>query len=521
MSTVPALISRNVGNTLTNFTTWGSLVFNVKAFKAKGDYNPDTGLGTDDTDAIRAAYNEAKLVYGTVFFPPGNYLVSDTTIIDIPVVIEGRIVFGSGSAIYTNTNKPIFLVTSAVLIDGIAFHGDNDPVKTLQDGIFAVNTNSVYIRNCFFFRLTNGIHIKDTVFYSAIESCTFFSATNAFIYGEGTTNPGYQITINHCICPVNGSKYGFYFQNAGTVTIDDLEMSPTNCTDAAIVFESISANGGLQQISHSRIEGSLICGLKLIGTALNPIKNIHVSNTYIAGDPSVSVDYGTGLSFENCFFTGSGGGAAGRNALSVKYQGDNIKQTDCAYQVTNVAITADLACTSISLDITNPTFGGGLPFIYLPFLSPAYIKRISVFGGTVGVAATPLDIGNYNPDKIRVNVAGLYLSENWIVPIMDTGWSNFGAPYSTVAYKKDSNGWVHFKGFIKYSGTVGAGTFIFQVPAGYRPGEYIVRPTLSSNAGTAVPCVIEVQSIGAVVNGAISAGGTWLCLDGISYLAEN
>jgi polygalacturonase len=42
-------------------------LFNVKGYGAMGD-----GV-TDDTTAVRAAYNLAKIAGGVVYFPPGSY----------------------------------------------------------------------------------------------------------------------------------------------------------------------------------------------------------------------------------------------------------------------------------------------------------------------------------------------------------------------------------------------------------------------------------------------------------------
>lgn len=387
--------------------------YNVRNFGAKGDYNHLTGMGTDDTQSFKDAYNVAKLTNGVVIIPQGNYLVDSSQInVDAMVKFKGERIFDKGSVLYVKSNHPVFYVTSASSFEGISIIGSDNIAHSLQDGIFVDGVSNVDIIGCFFDNLYNSIHVKDAVFYSTIERCRFFSAKNSFIYGEGAHPSGYQITINKCIASAADSKYGFYFENVGTLTILDLEMSPTGCTDSSIRFESLATNAGVQQISHSRIEGSLSYGIKLTGTESNPIQYVSVSNSYIAGNQSVFGEYCRNISFDNCYFTGEDDGGEDRNGFSSLYQADNISFNNCEFQVTNAPLRVADTCTSVSFNVTNPNYPGTLPFIYLPYLDPLRIKRVSVFGGYIGSNARPIDLPglSYSPTVTRVDVANVYVT---------------------------------------------------------------------------------------------------------------
>jgi len=461
MATVSELMASRITNAQINEQTWGGVIFNVKAFGAKGDYNTSTGLGTDDSTAIINAYQAAAKVNGTVEFPPGNYLINSTITLSDAVRIKGDRVNMGGSRIFTKANAPIFRVKAAAHIEGLSFMGSKEVSKTSQVAIYIDNISNVTIFDCYFQDFYDCIYIYNVVFYSTIERCRFYSAVRSMIRGAGVTASGYQVTINHCVVTPgsNGGESGFYFENAGTVTINDLEMSPTNLSDASIVFASIAANGGIQQITHSRLEGSSNVGLKLIGTSGNPIKFVFVSNTYIAGNPAVRMDYATNCYFDNCYFTGSSDGLSGRHALLVNHVGDNIKMNNCEYQVTNVPITADIGCSSISLDIVNPNYTSAHQFIYLPFLTSSEVDRISVFGGLIGIHTTPVDIPAGTKSIVQVEGVSERIESGSAIVTIPTG--NAGA-LASITFSKPFKSPPKLKVWIEsFSGSAAGYTTIY------------------------------------------------------------
>jgi hypothetical protein len=82
--TVAELLSQNISNAASIIKTWSALVYNVKAYGAKGD-----GI-TNDALAIQAAINAASAAGGgTVFFPAGTYLIASQLNVPSFVVLEG------------------------------------------------------------------------------------------------------------------------------------------------------------------------------------------------------------------------------------------------------------------------------------------------------------------------------------------------------------------------------------------------------------------------------------------------
>lgn len=99
-------------------------------------------------------------------------------------------------------------------------------------------------------------------------------------------------------------------------------------------------------------------------------------------------------------------------------------------------------------------------------------------------------------------------------PAFQNGWVNYSSGYATLAFMKDSLGFVTVKGFIK-SGTITAGTTIFTLPAGYRPAKnmYYVTSMPASFGQLQMTSAGELQAATAI-------NSTWTAIPYIRFKAE-
>jgi len=102
----------------------------------------------------------------------------------------------------------------------------------------------------------------------------------------------------------------------------------------------------------------------------------------------------------------------------------------------------------------------------------------------------------------------------WITPTLLNGWVNFGGTSSDTKYMKDSQGFVHIKGFVK-SGTLG--TTLFTLPTGYRPDAVLPIATVA-NDGNTVIAHVDIEANGNVISQ--SGGNTWFSLNIAPFRAE-
>lgn len=117
---------------------------------------------------------------------------------------------------------------------------------------------------------------------------------------------------------------------------------------------------------------------------------------------------------------------------------------------------------------------------------------------------------------VTVVVSGT--SAAWTTASLGTGFANYGGSYSDARYRKLANGVVLLGGLVKTTlATVTAGSTIFTLPAGFRPGVALILPAYRSDGNVTR---INYGSGDITTGVAITGAGTFISLDGITFLAE-
>lgn len=102
----------------------------------------------------------------------------------------------------------------------------------------------------------------------------------------------------------------------------------------------------------------------------------------------------------------------------------------------------------------------------------------------------------------------------WTVPAYVNTWAQYTDPeFGTGAYRVEASGKVSLKGLVMHTAAGAAGTTIFTLPVGMRPGKHKIWPVMTGNGIERV----EVRSTGAVNYGGSIATVAWAALDPISF----
>ncbi|MEC0265133.1 glycosyl hydrolase family 28-related protein [Paenibacillus anseongense] len=198
---VSALISENVGNTLTNYKTWGNIIYNVKDYGAKGD-----GV-TDDTSAIQKAINAAGKYGGKVFFPPGTYKVTSTLYVRYHnITLEGA-----------SPNSSVILVV-----------GDYGDTLVFEPRPGQINLLSVGASNLRFYtndNTTKGAFIVCTMAFQSYFSNLILTEKFGGVLIQGGSNQFWdniEATTDGLWTSVKAGSYLFKFTKSDSVMLNPL-----------------------------------------------------------------------------------------------------------------------------------------------------------------------------------------------------------------------------------------------------------------------------------------------------------
>ncbi|PZE22510.1 right-handed parallel beta-helix repeat-containing protein [Paenibacillus xerothermodurans] len=227
--------------------------FNVKDFGA-GNKRSD-----DDTPFIQSAINAAAESGGTVYIPPGKYVIRSSLVMRPKVHLLGA---GIHAAVLKAGSANLRMVISGAdvthySIQGLTFEGmgagSASPVPVVECGVYAAEAEYVRISNCMFDKINNGIQLIRSKHVS-VTGCLFY-----FILGTDGAHEGYGVMVeggsshkiqtNHF---KNVYKHGILLTAGSAYTIVANNVLES-CKEAAILVAS-----KLVACSHHLIQGNLI-----------------------------------------------------------------------------------------------------------------------------------------------------------------------------------------------------------------------------------------------------------------------
>lgn len=298
-----------------NKQVWGDILFNVKAYGAKGD-----GV-TDDTYAIRSAIEASE--GAPVYFPIGTYNVSEL----IYPVASGQIMSGAGmgKSIITNTfnNEPLFCFGNPYVSDG-AMEFCSLENLTIQGNINGLNLWGIFVPS---FDEYDGVNSSSNNIYNGNDFVTWTGASrNCLLRNVDIVNikGGYGLHI---------SAWAFESDNVHILNCKHgfREAGDANCNYHNGLYISSSDNVSMLHPS----------------TPTSNPKNCHYENTIVQqsgsdGNGSISLIQGEGTRITNLYLE--------RNNESV-----NTSNTDLFLGASESNLVVDGVTHKMNADDTSQT----------------------------------------------------------------------------------------------------------------------------------------------------------------------
>lgn len=448
----------------------GGQVFDVRNsldFGAVGDGT------TDDTSAIAAAIAAAEAVQGTVFVPPGTYLITSQLTLSGPGGLTGAGgnpgSSGAATVFLCGSSSAGILVAGPGTYEGFCVDADGTATAPLQVGTLSggdatdVSSYSTFVDVWVTGSAANGWTIYGSQANSFYD-CGATGSADDGLYVDGGAG-------GLCFWGFVESGSGRYGVHAGT---------------------SVTGGSGTRG---DRTEGVRFYGGSLATASSDPAAT---SKVYLRG----AYDW----KFRDVTIVGDH--LSGPTVDLDQSAGELLDFSSCRISATVTGNTPGLAC--IDVGGTPPSGADAVPFLIADKLrftdgdTSVYIAAAGnyryatldwIYDGTNGpAAASGLDLGTLLEGR-----AG-----DWQTATAVSPWSG------TFSYRRDALGDVELKGSVACSS--GAGT-IYQLPAGYRPGG-------GSGPTAHLPAVLGTGAATVTVAGdgtvACASSGT-LYLDGIRF----
>lgn len=267
------LIARQMADGLNISNIWGNLLYNVKAYGAKGD-----GV-KDDTTAIQKTIAAADLVGGSVFFPEGKYIVS--TILNITSNVKRFFAFGDVKLNFTPSSGGGILIagTTNFTMSGLGF--TQNVVNSGNMIVLSQNTNAT-IELCRVdttggqsFALTQNttVHFRNCYFYdTGRTSLGVGHPSKAAIWvGEAPTFTNVDINIIECTFKQTNWSGVYFFPQGGT--IDKCKFY--SCGESS-VFTSYYAKN--IKLTNNYVESAHIVNVAGFGFEIGAAQHVLIDN---------------------------------------------------------------------------------------------------------------------------------------------------------------------------------------------------------------------------------------------------
>lgn len=339
---------------------------------------------TNDTNAIKSALAECISKGLMLYFPAGIYKLTQPLDISAHIDIKGD---GENSKILGG-NFNIFNVTSSCVIKDLLIVGEQ--TNTNIAGIYVTDANYVEIRNVFITNCYDCIRFDGTCFYCTLTGLKFVDCVNSFIRTSGDTESGHQIILNNITMAVNSGKYSMYLENIGAITMNEIEISPTNSSVACVHFGNFAPLAGVSQFVNCRFEGSLQKCIEMASDSVELYKYLFFSNCYFAGKCEFNNMFHS--YFSTCYFTGE-------DTISI-VNCDKLNFVGCEFMIDTSDNVIDVANSNVHID--GGVYTGSYSFIN------AITSDICVVNTELGTSTFPIRMvdANGDPDYKRLNLIG-------------------------------------------------------------------------------------------------------------------